>query len=102
MPIKTINRTKIFKQPGQSGSLVYVQYSTPDQSKSGSACHMTRSANHRRHSVVIYIRGRRPDLGRIIANYIIAFVERLLFVFPYNHVNNFYKANILELLGGTL
>ena len=29
---------------------VQVLYSTPDQSKSGSACHMTRSANHRRHS----------------------------------------------------
>ena len=32
---------------------VQVLYSTPDQSKSGSACHMTRSANHRRLSVVI-------------------------------------------------
>ena len=25
----------------------------PEQSKSGSACHMTRSANHRRHSVLL-------------------------------------------------
>ena len=32
---------------------VQVLYYTLDQSKSGSACHMTRSANHRRHSVVI-------------------------------------------------
>ena len=32
---------------------VQVLYSTPDQSESGSACRMTRSANHRRHSVVI-------------------------------------------------
>ena len=34
-----------------------VQYSTPDQSKSGLACHMTRSTNHRRHSGVIQIKG---------------------------------------------
>ena len=33
--------------------LVQVWYSTPDQIKNGSACHMTRSANHRRHWVVI-------------------------------------------------
>ena len=33
--------------------LVQVFYSTSDQSKSASACHMTRSANPRRHSVVI-------------------------------------------------
>ena len=32
---------------------IQVLYSTPEQSKSGSACHMTRSANDRRHSVVI-------------------------------------------------
>ena len=32
---------------------IQVLYSIPDQSKSGSACHMTRSANHRRHSVLI-------------------------------------------------
>ena len=32
---------------------VQVLYSTPGQSKSGSACHMTRSANHRRLLVVI-------------------------------------------------
>ena len=42
---------------GYAGSeipnLVQVLYSTPDQSKGGSACHMTESANHRRHSVVI-------------------------------------------------
>ena len=33
---------------------VYVLYSTPTKLKSGSACHMTRSANHHRHSVVIF------------------------------------------------
>ena len=32
---------------------VQVLYPTPDQSKSGSASHMTRSDNHRRHSVFI-------------------------------------------------
>ena len=32
-------------------NMVQVLYSTPDQSNSGSACHMTKSAN--RHSVVI-------------------------------------------------
>ena len=34
---------------------VQVLYSTLYQLKSGSACHMTRSADHRRHSVVIHI-----------------------------------------------
>ena len=34
-------------------NLVQVLYFAPDQSKSGSACHMTRSANYRRHTVVI-------------------------------------------------
>ena len=34
-----------------------VKYSTPEHSLSGSACHMTRSANHSRHSVVVKIRG---------------------------------------------
>ena len=33
--------------------LVQALYSTTDQSESGTACHFTRSANHRRHSVVI-------------------------------------------------
>ena len=32
---------------------VQVLYSNPDQSKSGSACHMTRSANHRRHILAV-------------------------------------------------
>ena len=36
-----------------SNTWVQALYSTPDQSKSGSACHMTRSSNHRLHSVVI-------------------------------------------------
>ena len=50
--------------------ILYIMYvfgtcSTPSQSKSGSACHMTRSANHRRHSAVIYIRGRITDVGQI-------------------------------------
>ena len=33
--------------------IIHVWYSTPDQCKSGSACHKTRSANHRCRSVVI-------------------------------------------------
>ena len=34
-------------------NMAQVLYSTPDQSKSGSAYEMTRLANHRRHPVVI-------------------------------------------------
>ena len=29
-------------------------------------CHMTSSANHRCHSVVIKLRGRIPDLGSVL------------------------------------
>ena len=43
----------IIKELEAIESMVQVLYSIPDQSKGGSDCHMTRSANHRRHSVVI-------------------------------------------------
>ena len=37
---------------------------------------------------------------RIIAIYIITFVDRSLFVFAYNHENNFHKAKIMSGGGG--
>ena len=39
-----------------------METSTPDQWKSDSACHMTGSANHHSHSVVIHIPGRIAHL----------------------------------------
>ena len=39
---------------------------------------------------------------RIIAIYIITFVDRSLFVFAYNHENNFHKAKIMSGGGGGL
>ena len=45
--------TETWLKHDETQSTVQVLYSTPDQSKSGSACHMTRSANRLRHSVII-------------------------------------------------
>ena len=43
-----------------------VLYFTPDKLESGSACHMTRSANHRCNSIQLLfkLRGRIQDLGQ--------------------------------------
>ena len=49
------------------GPCLVFYLSTPDQSKSGSACHMTRSANH--HQLVFKSGGGIRDLGQKVFNW---------------------------------
>ena len=69
-PIQIMNKKEKHFKCGNKQS-VQVLYSTSSQSWSGSGCHMTRSANHRRLSVVFKLGDRIRDLGQTIYLHVI-------------------------------